>query len=607
MKKKKLLLSVTVTVFTISLLFSSHVFSASSQPDWKSLYKSKVSQIENEYKQGKRVKDDTYDTLFFSLIDIDFDGVPELYHALISTKSGDYKLQPGTEEIYYIKNRNVVLGKIEAHNTLGLLPAYSISDTMTDRRGQFAFYSEYDDEAVMITKDSWIGSSEYGAVTISALSFDSSTGILKATELISGDYYRGEEPSSVDGYVFMRAASTYSVSRRKNNDLWSWEAPYIMAAESSQTSTATKDTNDWNNRYKQFVLNRQYEDTKQDYGTREPSRIKFGLHDMDGDGIPELIIHNGAIAEADMSNYVYMYENNSVSYLGVAGKGQSELTFSAGSGFPGLFWSSGTAGYYPGYYYHVKNNEIKDELVVEEKVEYYNGRMDYIKNQATDNDDLYYAYRNADSTLEMFSLSEINSVGWDNFVSSSLSHDNTLYSDVNLNSWFYEAVKFATEKNMMSGVSDKLFDPESKVTRSMFITMLYRLDGEPSTQSVSFKDVPKGSWYEKAIAWASRNNIANGVEKDLFAPDNGITREQLTAILYRYAKYKRKSVSTTDNTIKNYIDNNQISEYAVDPMNWAIENGLISGTSKTRLNPTGKATRAQAAVILQRFCNKFNF
>ena len=607
MKKKKLLLSVTVTVFTISLLFSSRVFSASSQPDWKSLYKSKVSQIENEYKQGKRVKDDTYDTLFFSLIDIDFDGVPELYHALISTKSGDYKLQPGTEEIYYIKNRNVVLGKIKAHNTLGLLPAYSISDTMTDRRGQFAFYDEYDDEAVLITKDSWIGSSEYGAVTISALNFDSSTGVLKVTELINGNYYRGEEPSSVDGYVFMCAASTYSVSRRNNNDLWSWEAPYIIATESNQTGTETKDTQDWSNSYKQFVLNRQYEDTKQDYETRSSSRVKFGLHDMDGDGVPELIIHNGAAMEADMCNYVYMYKNNSVSYLGIAGKGQSELTFADGSGFPGLFWSSGTAGYYPGYYYHVKNNELKDELVVEEKVEYYNGRMDYIKNQVTDNDDLYYAYRNADSTLEMFSLSEINSVGWDNFVSSSLSHDNTLYSDVNLNSWFYEAVKFATEKNMMSGVSDKLFDPESKVTRSMFITMLYRLDGEPSTQSVSFKDVPKGSWYEKAVAWASRNNIANGVEKDLFAPDNGITREQLTAILYRYAKYKRKSVSTTDNTIKNYIDNNQISEYAVDPMNWAIENGLISGTSKTRLNPTGKATRAQAAVILQRFCNKFNF
>lgn len=607
MKKIKFLLLVTITVFTISLLLSSNVFSASAQPDWKSLYKSKVSQIENEYKQGKRVKDDTYDTLFFSLIDIDFDGVPELYHALISTKSGDYKLQTGTEEIYYIKNRNVVLGKIEAHNTLGLLPAYSISDTMNDRRGQFAFYDEYDDEAVLITKDSWIDPTEHGLVTISTLNFDSSTGVLKATELIKGNYYRGEEPSSLDGYVFMRAASTYSISRRKNNDIWSWESPYIRADEISQTSPITTDTKDWNNTYKQFVLNKQYEKTKQNYRTSNTSRIKFGLHDMDGDGVPELIIHNGATNEADMNNYVYIYKNTSASYVGIAGSGQSEFTFSSGSGFPGLFWASGTAGYYPGYYYYIKNNVIKDELVAEEKVEYYKGRMDYIKNQATDDDDLYYAYRNADSTLEMFSLSEINSMGWDNFVSSSLSHDNTLYSDVNLNSWFYEAVKFANEKKMMSGVSDKLFDPESEVTRSMFITMLYRLDGEPNAQNVSFKDVPKGSWYEKAVAWASRNDIANGVEKDLFAPDNSITREQLTAILYRYAKYKRKSVNTSDNTLKNYIDNNQISEYAVDPMNWAIENGLISGTSKTRLDPTGKATRAQAAVILQRFCNKFNF
>lgn len=176
---------------------------------------------------------------FFPLIDIDFDGIPELYHALISTKSGDYKLQTGTEEIYYIKNRNVVLGKIEAHNTLGLLPAYSISDTMNDRRGQFAFYDEQNDEAVLITKDSWIDPAEHGMVTISALDFDSSSGIVKVTEVIKGNYYRGDEPNSIDGYVFMRAASTYSISRRKNNDIWSWEPPYIKPEDSQSSTVAT--------------------------------------------------------------------------------------------------------------------------------------------------------------------------------------------------------------------------------------------------------------------------------------------------------------------------------------------------------------------------------
>ena len=93
----------------------------------------------------------------------------------------------------------------------------------------------------------------------------------------------------------------------------------------------------------------------------------------------------------------------------------------------------------------------------------------------------------------------------------------------------------------MSGVSATRFDPESEITRAMFVTMLYRLEKEPSTSRVNFKDVPKGSWYENAVSWASKKNIANGVTENTFAPDDKITREQLMTILYRYATLSRKS------------------------------------------------------------------
>ena len=204
----------------------------------------------------------------------------------------------------------------------------------------------------------------------------------------------------------------------------------------------------------------------------------------------------------------------------------------------------------------------------------------------------------------MNNLNEINAMGWSVFSKQAVEGSN-LFDDVNMDSWFYDAVKYATEKGIMSGVSATRFDPESEITRAMFVTMLYRLEKEPSTSRVNFKDVPKGSWYEDAVSWASKKNIANGVTDNTFAPDDKITREQLMTILYRYAKYKNKNVSTDEYNIKCYLDNNDVSSYAVTPLNWAVGNELISGTSKYYLEPFGVANRAQAAVILQRFCEKY--
>lgn len=122
-------------VLIMNLLFNGAMVEAVSIHNWKNLYQLKVKQIENEYKQNKRTKDREYNISYYSLQDIDFDGIPELYHTVVAKRQNGYELQEGTEEFYYIKNGKVVLGKIESHNTLGLLPSLKKTYTLEDRNG----------------------------------------------------------------------------------------------------------------------------------------------------------------------------------------------------------------------------------------------------------------------------------------------------------------------------------------------------------------------------------------------------------------------------------------------------------------------------------------
>lgn len=588
----------------ISILATSAlpISAADNIPNWESLYKTKIQQIENEYNQGKRTKDSIYNTLFFSLQDFNFDGVPELYHTLINTNGEEYQLQEGTEEIYYIKNNKVVLGKIGNHDTLGLLPAKSITGTMYDRRGQFVMYNQSNDSVSFITKDSWVDKDSSGTVTILELTFDSTKGMLIANELLSGTYSRGDEPTQLNGYMYIDEAATYSKCSDKNHDIWDWDAPYIIIEEKISSETLNTTTSSWKDAYKKFILDREYANTSQKYYKTNENLIKFGLHDFDKDGVPELLVKNGAKDGKDMANYIYVYKDNKIIYLGEAGVYDSDFMYA--DGYPGLLWTSGTSGKYSSYYYDVKNEKLVSELVMEETISYVNNRMNYSYVQKTKDDGLYKACKNAGTKLNMYNASLINVKGWNSFIAEAMKN-NAIFMDVTANSWFYDAVKFTTDKGIMAGVSSDMFEPESAITRGMFITMLYRLEGEPSTRKANFKDVEKGSWYENSIAWATQKGIANGVSNTMFAPDDNITREQLMVFLYRYAKQKNKSVTSSEMNIKKFFDNKIIAVYAEDAMNWAIENNLISGTSKHYLEPSGNATRAQAAVILQRFCEKY--
>ncbi len=176
------------------------------------------------------------------------------------------------------------------------------------------------------------------------------------------------------------------------------------------------------------------------------------------------------------------------------------------------------------------------------------------------------------------------------------------FGDVDDGDWFADAVRFVYENGMMNGVSDTGFAPEAAASRGMIVTILYRLENEPDIGSgMDFADVAEGEWYAGAVAWAAVNGIVNGVSGTTFAPDADVTREQLAAILYRYAAYKGYGV-TERADLSGFADAGDVSGYAQEALAWANAVGIVGGTSGTTLEPQGSATRAQAAAMLQRFC-----
>ena len=177
------------------------------------------------------------------------------------------------------------------------------------------------------------------------------------------------------------------------------------------------------------------------------------------------------------------------------------------------------------------------------------------------------------------------------------------FKDVKTADWFYNDVKYVYEKGMMAGTAADVFAPNTTTTRAMIVTILYRLEGSPAVTGTSaFVDVPAGQWYTDAVNWAAANQIVKGTSATTFAPNASITREQMAAILYRYAQYKGYDV-TKKADLSGYSDNGQVSAYAKDALAWANAAKLINGVTNTTLVPQGNATRAQVSAILHRFCD----
>ena len=170
------------------------------------------------------------------------------------------------------------------------------------------------------------------------------------------------------------------------------------------------------------------------------------------------------------------------------------------------------------------------------------------------------------------------------------------------NHWAYEAVKYVYANSLMQGTDEATFAPDENMTRAMLVTVLYRMaNPEEKANNHNFADVPEGQWYSDAVAWAAENDIVSGVSENKFAPNEDITREQLALIIYRYAKIQGFDVTETSN-LEGFNDAKDVSDWALDAIKWANSVTLVNGTSETTLSPKDTATRAQVAAILMRFC-----
>ena len=179
--------------------------------------------------------------------------------------------------------------------------------------------------------------------------------------------------------------------------------------------------------------------------------------------------------------------------------------------------------------------------------------------------------------------------------------DSMRFDDVSKGDWFYKDVEYVYNEGIMDGVSKREFAPNETLTRAMIVKILYRIEGEPAGyRSSDFNDVESGRWYTGAVAWAAEKEIVKGYGNGKFGPNDPVTREQLAAILYRYTQYKGWSTTAASGSLKGFADAASVSSYAVDAMNWAVDEGLLKGANN-KLSPKSNATRAQVAAIIHRY------
>ena len=179
------------------------------------------------------------------------------------------------------------------------------------------------------------------------------------------------------------------------------------------------------------------------------------------------------------------------------------------------------------------------------------------------------------------------------------------FGDVNTGDWFYDVVKYAYDNGLMTGTSATTFEPNTTTTRGMIVAILNRLEGNPTAADAGFADVNSGDWYADAVNWAASVGIVNGYSDTQFGPNDPITREQMAAILYNYAEYKGYDVSARAD-ISSYDDAANVSDWAIESVQWANAMGLVNGMTDTTLDPQGNATRAQIAAILSRYLTGIN-
>ena len=216
-------------------------------------------------------------------------------------------------------------------------------------------------------------------------------------------------------------------------------------------------------------------------------------------------------------------------------------------------------------------------------------------------------YMNNKGELEKISCSYNEKTGLATFTTDHLSYyvvgyENKIsFADVTENDWFYEYVMYAVQKGLFSGTGENTFSPNRSMTRSMLVTVLHRLEGKPAaSKAAAFSDVPAGQWYTDAVSWSLEKEIIKGITETEFKPESNITREQLAVMLYRYASTKNM-VSGEGGSTDSFTDKDKVSSWAETAVKWAVGNGIITGRTNGSLDPSGSATRAEVAAMLQRY------
>ena len=176
------------------------------------------------------------------------------------------------------------------------------------------------------------------------------------------------------------------------------------------------------------------------------------------------------------------------------------------------------------------------------------------------------------------------------------------FTDLDPQKWYHDGIAYVLDQGIMKGVSNTRFLPDDSTTRAMIVTMLWRMEGQPEAENAAFADLEKDGWYEAAVSWAAANQIVNGYNEKTFAPADPVTREQLSAILYRYEQFKnRVSEDFLDMNLLDYDDAGQISGWAMEAMRWAVGGQILRGRTESTLEPEGHATRAEVATMLMRY------
>ena len=355
---------------------------------------------------------------------------------------------------------------------------------------------------------------------------------------------------------------------------------------------------DWQEAYRAFVLDDGFRNTGRTYSDRGDYPLRFSLYDLDGDFRPELLLRDPMRAMAQEPYDVYTVREGAVEYVGRIGIRGGALHYAPGRGYDGVFSYDGSLGYYTGWYYTMADGTLVTQRVVEAVIandqitETWVTADDALKaafSAAYDGPVTKYTAKNA---LPAFSINEIETLGWETFVSGSCGVDHFL--DLGVKDWFAYSAGWAAERKIALGTAAGVFTAGGSCTRAQMITFLWRLMGEPEAENQSaFSDVNAGAYYSEAVDWAAETGVTLGVSKTHFAPNAAVTRGQAVTLLWRLAGEPETETQSAFSDVP-------AERYDSGAVAWAAEQGVTKGVSATRFAPDDACTRAQIVTFLCR-------